>query len=197
MDNAPSMVSVGSSHSIAGLGSGTNGGRYLNTDLPPDFLKDKKWQKVIISTLSLWAANLPDTFNILKNQITDALKFILPVAYPEYPNIVQTLKLDASSPIVAVGSPLSHFIGLLLDHLVFLYEDLNRDDPANLFRSQLIVQLLSTTHLSAIKGFIHVPQLNTHTLVQSGVTRMLGLCGAALECALCLIHTSVIEAMVN
>ncbi|KIK78807.1 hypothetical protein PAXRUDRAFT_28531 [Paxillus rubicundulus Ve08.2h10] len=149
-ENTPSTALVGSSCSIAG---GANGGHYSNTDLPLDFLKDKKWWKVVISTPSLWATNLPDTFSILKNQIADALKFILPAAYPEHPNIVQTLKLDASSPIVAVayqhlcewhsgiGSTavalLINFfagsaphdvhstMGLLLDRLVFLYEDLD------------------------------------------------------------------------
>ena len=69
---------------------------------------------------------------------------------------------------------------LLLKHLLFLYKDLDNSDPQKAFCSQLMIQLLATIQLPAIKCFIQVPVLHTTVLTHSGVTGIISLCGAVV-----------------
>ncbi|KIK82058.1 hypothetical protein PAXRUDRAFT_154651, partial [Paxillus rubicundulus Ve08.2h10] len=81
---------------------------------------------------------------------------------------------------------------LLLDCLSFLYENLESSCPKKAFCSQFVVQLLATTHLPMIRGFIHVPALDTISLTCSGVKGIVGLCCAVLQHALQLIKSGEI-----
>ncbi|KIK74996.1 hypothetical protein PAXRUDRAFT_19359 [Paxillus rubicundulus Ve08.2h10] len=82
---------------------------------------------------------------------------------------------------------------MLLERLVFLYEGLNHNDPSKAFQLHFMIELLAATHLQSIKGFDHISALNTHSLAQSGVTGIIGLCSAVLECAVQLINQGKIN----
>ncbi|KIK74736.1 hypothetical protein PAXRUDRAFT_174838 [Paxillus rubicundulus Ve08.2h10] len=82
---------------------------------------------------------------------------------------------------------------LLLMKLTFLYEDFNHSDPNKAFRSTFIIRLLATTHLHCIRGHVHVPTLNTQALAASGGRGIIGLCGAALNHTLHLLHHGQIQ----
>ncbi|KIK84335.1 hypothetical protein PAXRUDRAFT_803416 [Paxillus rubicundulus Ve08.2h10] len=87
---APSSLST-----IGGSGSQHH---FNNTSLTPSFAREWKWRKSMITTLCLWAASQPDVWNITKQQISDALKEILPVVYPELPQVNQDIS-PLSAPI--------------------------------------------------------------------------------------------------
>ncbi|KIK74995.1 hypothetical protein PAXRUDRAFT_38144, partial [Paxillus rubicundulus Ve08.2h10] len=77
----PVTLTISTNVSDVSEGSITAAQHFKNTDLPPALLKDKKWRRVVISTLFLWAASQADVFNITKAQIASALKHILPVVF--------------------------------------------------------------------------------------------------------------------
>ncbi|KAF8833862.1 hypothetical protein BDN67DRAFT_1017110, partial [Paxillus ammoniavirescens] len=197
----------------------STGQHFKTTSLPSSLSKDGKWRKAVITTLCLWAASQPDVWNISKQEISDALKEILPVVYPELPCITQDLNTLSAPAAVAyqclckwrhrVGSAAialftSFFAGssdddiqvttsLLLMKLAFLYEDFDHSDPNKAFHSTFIIRLLATTHLHCIRGHAHIPALNTQALAANGGWGIIGLCGAALNCALRLLHHGQIQ----
>ncbi|KIK74735.1 hypothetical protein PAXRUDRAFT_19595 [Paxillus rubicundulus Ve08.2h10] len=92
---------------------------FNTTSLPSSLSKDGKWRKAMITTLCLWAASQPDIWNISKQEISDALKEILPVIYPELPRITQDLN-TSSAPVAVVCFEfpiLSH--GILLTFIIY------------------------------------------------------------------------------
>ncbi|KIJ18394.1 hypothetical protein PAXINDRAFT_153728 [Paxillus involutus ATCC 200175] len=191
----PVTLTILTNVSDASGGSITETQCFKNTYLPPALLKDKKWRRVVTSTLFLWAASQANVFNITKSQIASALKHILPVVFLDRLQLLEGL--DTNSPIVAiayqclcewchgVGSTalalminffakfeadkIQEMSAMLLEHLVFLYEGLNRDDPSKAFWLHFMIELLTATHLQSIKGFVHVPALNTHALLECAV----------------------------
>ncbi|KAF8833663.1 hypothetical protein BDN67DRAFT_985877, partial [Paxillus ammoniavirescens] len=205
MDSGVSSESSGSlrpssSRSSAGPGIGL-GGEPLT-----DIFKQTKWRRELVPTLVLWAGAQCDVWNITKQQIIEVLNVIMPVVYVDQPHLIGQLTTQSKAVAIAyqrlcewchgVGSAAialftSFFAGsslddvktttdLLLDHLSFLYEDLDSSCPEKAFRSQFVVQLLATTHLPTIRGFIHIPALDTISLTRSGVKGITGLCCAAV-----------------
>ncbi|KAF8119365.1 hypothetical protein EV363DRAFT_1411022 [Boletus edulis] len=211
-----SSIAGDGSNSTGGNGNGPQ--RFNNTSLPSSFSKDGKWRKVVITTLCLWAAGQADVWNISKAQIAEVLKEIMSIVYPEIADVGSHVSAS-SAPVAAyqrlcewrhgVGSAAialftSFFAGKaddeieqtaqqLLDKLAFLYEDFDHTQKDKAFRSVFITRLLATTHLHNIKGHVDVPALDTDALVTSGAKGIIGLCGAALERALRLIHRGEIE----
>ncbi|KAI5997455.1 hypothetical protein EDD15DRAFT_2528599 [Pisolithus albus] len=193
--------------------------RFNNSDLPMDLHKNQKWRREVIPTLILWAGNQENTFNITKQEICDTLREIIPVVYPMLKNTTNSILPNL--PMVSVASQrlcdwrhgfasaavaqVSAFFlkpldlspkstaQLLLDQFTFLYEDLDVTVPDKAFRSVFVQQLLLGSHLSATKGYIQVPSLETSSLAKHGVVGALGLCSAALQRALNLITSGDVE----
>ncbi|KAF8834004.1 hypothetical protein BDN67DRAFT_985639 [Paxillus ammoniavirescens] len=181
--------------------------------------KHDLWRRRVIPTLCLWAGAQSDVWNISKPQIAEALGHILPVVFPDQLSLTQNLNTQSKLVSIAyqqlcewrhgVGSAAIALFttffadsspdeaktasSSLLEHLIFLYEDLDNTNPKKAFCSELMVQLPATTYLPAIKGFVQVPELDTVGLAHSGVKGIIGLCGAALERGLHLIKDSEIQ----
>ncbi|KAF8834532.1 hypothetical protein BDN67DRAFT_985258 [Paxillus ammoniavirescens] len=163
---------------------------------PADFFKQPTWRRELIPMLVLWAGAQCDVRKTSKQQIAEVLKLVMPIVYPNQPHLIGQLTTQSKAVSIMTTS-------LLLTRLSFLYEDLDTSCPEKAFRSQFVVQLLATTHLPAIQGFIHVPALDTVSLAHSGVKEIIGLCCAAvafkflffsfLECALQLIRSGDIS----
>ncbi|KAI6142022.1 hypothetical protein BKA82DRAFT_27338 [Pisolithus tinctorius] len=192
---------------------------FNNSDLPSDLHKDQKWKREVIPTLILWAGNQEDAFNITKQDICGALQEIMLVVYPILKNMAGSIL--PSSPMVSVASQclcdwrhgfastavaqlIAFFLNpqdplpantakLLLNHFTFLYEDLNMTVPEKAFHSVFVQQLLLSSHLTATKGYIQVPTLDTLSLAKHGVVGALGLCAAVLSHGLNLVRSGDVE----
>ncbi|KIK80364.1 hypothetical protein PAXRUDRAFT_28186 [Paxillus rubicundulus Ve08.2h10] len=184
--------------------------KYSRVFTPASFFKYELWRRQVISTLCLWAGAQLNMWNISKLHIAEVLEHILPIVFPDQPSLTWDLNSQSKLIAIIsfnvyqclcewhhrVGSAaIALFITFfvesspdeaklsscsLLDHLMFLYEDLDNTDPDKAFRSQLMVQLLAATHLPAIKGFVHIPELNTARFSQSSVKGIIGLCSAVI-----------------
>ncbi|KIO09198.1 hypothetical protein M404DRAFT_22387 [Pisolithus tinctorius Marx 270] len=192
---------------------------FNNSDLPSDLHKDQKWKREVIPTLILWAGNQEDAFNITKQDICRALQEIMPVIYPILKNMAGSIL--PSSPMVSVASQclcdwrhgfasaaivqlIAFFLNpqdplpadtakVLLDHFTFLYEDLDMTVPEKAFCSIFVQQLLLSSHLTATKGYVQVPTLDTSSLAKHGVVGALGLCAAVLSRGLNLVRSGDIK----
>ncbi|KAI6112128.1 hypothetical protein EDD16DRAFT_1521590 [Pisolithus croceorrhizus] len=69
----------------------------------------------------------------------------------------------------------------LLDGLAFLFQDLDPMNSKNVYRSQLLLQLLAHTHLWSCVGCPDIPNLNTHSLKEYGIKGAISLCCAAIS----------------
>ncbi|KIK17696.1 hypothetical protein PISMIDRAFT_14942 [Pisolithus microcarpus 441] len=191
---------------------------FNSADLPLGLHKDQKWRREVVLTLILWAGNQDDVFNITKQDVCHALWEIISVVYPTLKNISSTIL--PNSPMVAASQRLcdwrhgfastavaqlgAFFLNphdpspkataqVLLDHFMFLYEDLDATLPEKAFHSVFMQQLLLGSHLSATKGFVQVSALDTSSLAKHGVVGALSLCGAVLMRSLNLIKSGDIE----
>ncbi|KAI6097478.1 hypothetical protein F5141DRAFT_1220042 [Pisolithus sp. B1] len=188
---------------------------FNNTDLPSGLHKDQKWRREVVPTLILWAGNQDDAFNITKQDVCYALQDIcqlytphlrtLPVPFFQtHPWSLWQVSQHLCNwrhgfASAAVAQLATFFLNpydpspgatmqLLLNHFMFLYEDLDATSPKKAFHSVFVQQLLLGSHLSATKGYVQVPTLDTSSLAKHGVIGALGLCGAALMHGLCKSH---------
>ncbi|KAI5996479.1 hypothetical protein F5J12DRAFT_958066 [Pisolithus orientalis] len=145
---------------------------FNNSDLPLDLHKDQKWKREVILTLILWAGNQEDAFNITKQDICGALQETMLVIYPILKNMAGSIL--PSLPMVSV-------------------RNLDMTAPEKAFHSVFVQQLLLSSHLTATKGYIQVPSLDTLSLVKHGVVGALGLCAAVLSHGLNLIRSGDIK----
>ncbi|KAI5984110.1 hypothetical protein F5J12DRAFT_787660 [Pisolithus orientalis] len=143
---------------------------FNNSDLPLDLHKDQKWKREVIPMLILWARNQEDAFNIAKQDISGLYRRSCQ-SYTPYSRIWQV----AFFPV--------HPWFLLPQHDCSL-EGL---PPIS------VQQLLLSSHLTATKGYIQVPTLDTSSLAKHGVVGALGLCVAALSHGLNLVRSGDIE----
>ncbi|KAL4063821.1 hypothetical protein J3A83DRAFT_4192417 [Scleroderma citrinum] len=168
-------------------------GHFNIGNLPDNLHKDSKWHKGVIPTLILWARNQDDAFNISKQDISNTLQEIIPVVYPVLKNTVSSIHTNSAMVSVVTVVQLTAFflnpldpspqdtMQLLLEYFAFLYEDLDSNDPDKAFCSVFMQQLLLTSHLNAMKGYVQVPALDTSSLAKHGMAGALGLCGAVVS----------------
>ncbi|KAH7916932.1 hypothetical protein BV22DRAFT_1135872, partial [Leucogyrophana mollusca] len=81
----------------------------------------------------------------------------------------------------------------LSDGYVFLYEDTDNPDRSRPYRSPFYLQLLASTHLSAIVDHVDIPALNTDSLATYCMHGIFVACTIALERALRFIRDKVID----
>ncbi|KAG2111405.1 hypothetical protein BD769DRAFT_1392122 [Suillus cothurnatus] len=75
----------------------------------------------------------------------------------------------------------------LLEGYAFLFVDPDTCKASEIYRSVFILQMIATTHLNAIAGFIDVPELDTRALSSTKMESVIGACAVALEHALKLV----------
>ena len=68
-----------------------------------------------------------------------------------------------------------------LKNHAYLYENLQSDDRSKAFRSIFMMTLLAEAYVPSVKGFLDIPSLNTLAIHESGISGILGLCGAAVS----------------
>ena len=72
-------------------------------------------------------------------------------------------------------------VQLFLEKHAYLYENLDSNDCSKAFWSQFMITLLAEAYIPSVKGHLDVPLLNMSALLNSGVSGILGLCGAAVS----------------
>ncbi|KAF8431065.1 hypothetical protein L210DRAFT_861645 [Boletus edulis BED1] len=79
-------------------------------------------------------------------------------------------------------------------HFPFMHEDCDDPNPARNFRSDFILKLVGTAHLSKITGAVDIPSLGTAELKKGyGMECVIALAAAALERAFTLVRDGVID----
>ncbi|KAI5989302.1 hypothetical protein EDD15DRAFT_2147799, partial [Pisolithus albus] len=159
--------------------------RFTNSDLPPLFLKGRKWAKIVLPTLFLWVGDQPDVWSVPEDELARALREIIKVVYPTFTTLDD---ICPTMPIFSVASQrLSgwrHSMGstavalldcyldsdsdtdveqtcdALLHKRAFAYEDLDSSSTDKAFRGAFVLQLLANAHLRSCVGSIDVPTLN-------------------------------------
>ncbi|KIK12002.1 hypothetical protein PISMIDRAFT_41825, partial [Pisolithus microcarpus 441] len=138
----------------------SSGSRFTNSDLPPLFLKGRKWAKIFLPTLLLWVGDQPNIWSIPEDNIVHALREIIKVVYPTF------MALDDICPNTPIFSVVCHFIlcdttcEALLCKRAFAYEDLDSSNLDKAFHGAFILQLLANAHLHSCAGSVDVPALH-------------------------------------
>ncbi|KAI5983568.1 hypothetical protein EDC04DRAFT_2616118 [Pisolithus marmoratus] len=164
----------------------SNGGSWFtNSDLPPLFLKGRKWAKIVLLTLFLWVRDQPNVWSVPEDELTHALREIIKVIYPTFTTFNNTCP---TMPIFSVVSQClsgwCHSMGstaialldcyldsnsdrdveqmcdALLHKCAFTYEDLDSSSMDKAFHGAFVLQLLTNTHLHSCVGSVDVPTLN-------------------------------------
>jgi hypothetical protein len=69
----------------------------------------------------------------------------------------------------------------LLEGYAFLFADPDTCKASEIYRSVFILQMIATTHLNAIAGFIDVPELDTRALSSTKMESVIGACAVAVS----------------
>jgi len=80
--NKPQTVKLESSAGTNSMGGGRT--RYINGDLPSALQEDRKWTKVILPALLVWAGSLGDPWVIPDQDLVRALRTIISAVDPQY-----------------------------------------------------------------------------------------------------------------
>ncbi|KIK40196.1 hypothetical protein CY34DRAFT_13858 [Suillus luteus UH-Slu-Lm8-n1] len=75
----------------------------------------------------------------------------------------------------------------LLEGYAFLFADPDTCKASEIYRSVFMLQMIATTHLNTVTGFIDVPELDTQALSSTRMECVIGACAVALERALKLV----------
>ncbi|KAG1775763.1 hypothetical protein EV702DRAFT_972585 [Suillus placidus] len=179
-------------------------GQYRNNDLPVP--ADSKWVKAFLSTALLWAGSQPNPWEMSESVMADALQEIFNVVYPgvKYkvnPNgtvfAVVSLFLcrqrrlsewrsNIGSTALAIivdfcsrikDAPNAIVAKQLLKNYAFMYEDSDNISRETAYLSVSVLQMIASTHLSAIVNHTDVPALNTDELaLGKGMDGVIVLC---------------------
>ncbi|KIJ67661.1 hypothetical protein HYDPIDRAFT_165537 [Hydnomerulius pinastri MD-312] len=136
--------------------------KYSSKDLPVP--GDNRWSRGVIATITLWCSVQPNVWSIPEEQMAPALQVIFDNVYPGIKyrvtpagSIFAIYNDDIDIPAAAAG---------LFENYKFLQEDPDDPSPECLFHSPFLIQLLASTHLSDITGFVNIPGWNTTELTR-------------------------------
>ncbi|KAG2757843.1 hypothetical protein P692DRAFT_20711257, partial [Suillus brevipes Sb2] len=190
-------------------------GQYRNNDLPVP--ADSKWVKAFLSTALLWAGSQANPWEISESLMADALQEIFDVVYPDVkykvnPNgavfaVTQQRLSEWRSNIGSTAlaivvdfcsrikeAPNDLVAKQLLKDCAFVYEDPDNISRETAYLSAFVLQMIASTHLSAIVDHASVPALNTDELaLGKGMDGVIVLCVVALERALKFVEDSIIN----
>ncbi|KAI6025254.1 hypothetical protein BKA83DRAFT_90223, partial [Pisolithus microcarpus] len=135
--------------------------RFTNGDLPPLFLKGRKWAKLFLPTLLLWIGDQPNVWSVPEDNLVHALTEIAKVVYPTF-NTLDDIR--PNMPIFAVVRVLFLCDTVLMCCIgkstpVFAYEDLDSSSADKAFHGAFVLQLLANAHLRSCAGSVDVPPL--------------------------------------
>ncbi|KAG2112035.1 uncharacterized protein F5147DRAFT_792726, partial [Suillus discolor] len=161
---------------------------YRNVDLPAMMQVDQRWTKKYLPTVMLWAGSYEDIWTIPDDVLLLHAQLILNVVYKElnitivHGGVIHSLRSDFLTrnsdcdPVELAKS--------LVTGYAFLFENPDDPNPLTVYRSPFVLQLLGTAHLNAINGYVEVPKLDMHALATCGMSGVISLSAAAIECAL-------------
>ncbi|KAG1766908.1 hypothetical protein EV702DRAFT_980495 [Suillus placidus] len=178
-------------------------GQYRNNDLPVP--ADSKWVKAFLSTALLWAGSQPNPWEMSESVMADALQEIFNVVYPgvKYkvnPNgavfavtqqRLSEWRSNIGSTALAIivdffsrikDAPNAIVAKQLLKNYAFMYEDSDNISRETAYLSVFVLQMIASTHLSAIVDHTDVPALNTDELaLGKGMDGVIVLCVVAVR----------------
>ncbi|KAF8837066.1 hypothetical protein BDN67DRAFT_1014158 [Paxillus ammoniavirescens] len=152
---------------------------YNNKDLPVP--SDHRWSRSFISTATLWCSIQPNMWSVPEEQLVSALQAIFNVEYPGIKYQVTTSGSVFSVTLQRLSEWQSGFgstaLAMLIDFFSKLDDDINihsvaevlktgyaflQEDPDSLqeegmYHSTFLLELIASTHLSNIVGFVEVP----------------------------------------
>ncbi|KAI6017645.1 hypothetical protein PISMIDRAFT_123290, partial [Pisolithus microcarpus 441] len=134
-----------------------SGSRFTNSDLPPLFLKGRKWAKTYLPTLLLWLGDQPNVWSVPEGDLVHALTEIAKVVYPTFTTLDD---IRPNMPVFSiVHTDVEQTCDALLHKQAFAYEDLDSHSPEKAFRGAFILQLLANAHLHSCARSVDVPAL--------------------------------------
>ncbi|KAG1880081.1 hypothetical protein F4604DRAFT_1679198 [Suillus subluteus] len=190
-------------------------GQYCNNDLPVP--ANSKWVKAFLSTALLWAGSQANPWEISKSLMADALQDIFDVVYPDVKYKVNSngavfavtqqwlseWRSNIGSTVLAIvvdfcsrikDAPNALVAKQLLKDCAFVYEDPDNISWETAYLSAFVLQMIVSTHLSAIVDHASVPALDTDKLaLGKGMDSVIVLCVVALEHALKFVEDSIIN----
>ncbi|KIK80144.1 hypothetical protein PAXRUDRAFT_36279 [Paxillus rubicundulus Ve08.2h10] len=186
---------------------------YSNKDLPMP--SDQRWSQGVITTVMLWCGAQPKVWSIPEDELVAALQFIVDVVYPGLKYQVTPAGSVFGVAIQRVSEWQSGFgsmaLAMMIDFYLqfddntdiptmaaalhenygFIQEDPDEHSPNHLYHSKFLLELIASTHLSNISGFVDIPGWNTRKLT-SGQDQV-GVIAIALEHTVQFIMNSVID----
>jgi hypothetical protein len=69
----------------------------------------------------------------------------------------------------------------LLEGYAFLFADPDTCKASEIYRSIFMLQMIATTHLNTVTGFIDVPELDTRALSSTRMECVIGACAVAVS----------------
>ncbi|KAF9222236.1 hypothetical protein BS17DRAFT_839272 [Gyrodon lividus] len=189
---------------------------YSNKDLPVP--SDQRWSRSFISTATLWCSVQPNMWSVPEDKLASALDAIFKVVYPGIKYKVTTSGSIFSVTLQQLSEWWSGFgsttLAMLIDFFSKLDDDVNihgvaedlmtsyaflQEDPdfpqeEGMFRSTFLLELIGSTHLSNITGFVEVPRWDVQGMArEKNGEGIIAMASAALERAVKFIAQGTID----
>ncbi|KAG1883956.1 hypothetical protein F4604DRAFT_1575107, partial [Suillus subluteus] len=178
--------------------------QYRNTDLPEQVQADHRWAKKFLLTMTLWAGSQESLWSIPDATLLTHIQIAFKAVYPEMNLTIVLNGVIFSLTVQRLSEWRSNFgstaiaiiidfltsnqecdsqvlTGLLLKNFTFIFEDMDKCDPAGAFCSAFMLQLLGKAHLSVINGHANIPSLKTKDLTTRGMAGVITLCATAVS----------------
>ncbi|KAG1808944.1 uncharacterized protein BJ212DRAFT_1302836 [Suillus subaureus] len=189
---------------------------YLNTDLPPGYHKDTKWDRIFVLTIFLWLGAQEEPWMIPDKNLLHACCEIFKVIYPDIKyqvvmsgsvfgvvtqHIIEWCSNFRSTVFAIIiafctsnrDTSAKELLTLFLQQYAFLYPNPDEINKDKTFHSAFVLELLATAHLYHTLGHADVPTLNTDNLAQGGFVEALGLCAVSLKHAFALLGDNAVS----
>ncbi|KAH7918449.1 hypothetical protein BV22DRAFT_1051726 [Leucogyrophana mollusca] len=155
---------------------------YCNDNLPVP--TNSKWLKDYLNTVILWAGSQRNIFEIPEESMASTCQIIFDIVFP-----IVNYKINTNGYVFAITLQCvsewksnigSTALALIIDFVtrvksylhqetakqllvkyIFVYGEMDEQNLAHPYHSDFILQLLSSTHLSAVKDYVDIPALGT------------------------------------
>ncbi|KIK92861.1 hypothetical protein PAXRUDRAFT_791077 [Paxillus rubicundulus Ve08.2h10] len=154
---------------------------YSNVDLP--VAANTVWLGTFINTITLWISVQPDIWLIPEEDLVVALQTTFNTVYPQVP---YTMTAQGSVYVIVAKA--------LQDGYKFLQENPDNVSPSRAYRSNFMLELLTSAYLSMVSGAINIPQWETKELLAGkDMESVIALCAVAVEHAVEFISDRLID----
>ncbi|KAG2122709.1 hypothetical protein BD769DRAFT_1670635 [Suillus cothurnatus] len=178
-------------------------GQWRNTDLPPMLTENGSWRRQFVPTVLLWAGvkyNIQPRgpiMGVITQRLCTWCSNFGSTAIALIANFLASLRehededeeedKDENENADSKEKFMTQMAASLLEGYAFLFVDPDTCKASEIYHSVFILQMIATTHLNAIAGFIDVPELDTRALSSTKMESVIGACAVALEHALKLV----------